>query len=493
MDTSPSYAIGEPALRDLWIDPASGDETAAGNERSRALRTIAAAWRKIPERCTGHGWRILLCPGRYTPDADGHINLTGRHGTRECPILLQSADAASPVQLPPLDVEHCSYVYVLDLKFVSSKIEHIPASTDNVVHFADCDHILLRRVVASGDPAPPGLPRLAFKANQCSHLYVEDCEFSDSYAYVFAYVAVHYGHVVRSKFHRCRMAGICLKGGSAYHLVAGNEVSDANVMGIGIGEGAGFAFMVPPWIQYEAYGMKVVNNVVRDCGGGLAVSGGYDVLMAYNTCYRVGSSRDTVVVALGGHSWVKDPANAARCERYHAQGGWCLPDGEEFIPNRNVQICNNLIFNPDGYESQHAHFGISGPMSAKPNSNVPDPIGSTNLRIAGNVVWNGGYNKPVLDDVENMYGLAARPTYSLEELRRENQLNTLRPELINPGGGNFRPAPNGDLAGTAAVPLFDFPGDEKAPPVPAVEADNSVPSDRDGKPRNRGTIGAYSL
>ncbi len=48
--------------------------------------------------------------------------------------------------------------------------------------------------------------------------------------------------------------------------------------------------MVEPWIQYEAYDIRVVNNLVYDVwGAGLGVMGGVNILMAHNTLVRVGS------------------------------------------------------------------------------------------------------------------------------------------------------------------------------------------------------------
>jgi hypothetical protein len=42
--------------------------------------------------------------------------------------------------------------------------------------------------------------------------------------------------------------------------------------------------MTAPWIQYEAYDIKFVNNIIHDTdGAGIGVNGGYNILMAYNT------------------------------------------------------------------------------------------------------------------------------------------------------------------------------------------------------------------
>ncbi len=491
MNSTPHYDLGTPCWREIWVDPVSGDDSADGTVRDCALRTIQAAWNRVPERTApgDEGFRIQLCPGAYAVDADGHLNLNGRYACAAAPILFQPADGAQSVKLPPIDMDHCSYVYLQDLTFLSPTLP-IQSSYDNVIHFADCDHILLRRVVGVGEDAP-ALPRIVLKANQCTHLYIEDCEFSGATAYVFAYVAVFYGHIVRSRFRRSNFAGLCVKGGSAYHLIAANEVDDCRIVGIEAGEGTGFPYLVPPWLHYEAYEIKMVNNVVRDCGSGCCVGGGYNIVIAFNTCVRVGSNRDAMLVTLGAHVWVKEAAEV--CERYYKLGGWCPPDGETFIPNRNIQICNNVVFNPDGFESKFAHFGISGPMPSKPLSNVPDPIGVTEIRIEGNVIWNGGPDKPVLDDVENEWGLAAKSILKVEDLRPVNHFNTLRPEFRGAEQGDFRPLPGGKLSAVKPVSLLPFSSDDpRRPPVPAGDPDNSVPTDKEGKDRSAGTIGAFA-
>jgi hypothetical protein len=45
--------------------------------------------------------------------------------------------------------------------------------------------------------------------------------------------------------------------------------------------------MTPPWFQYEAYGMKMTNNLIYESwGAGLGVVGSYSTLVAHNTMYR---------------------------------------------------------------------------------------------------------------------------------------------------------------------------------------------------------------
>jgi hypothetical protein len=264
--------------------------------------------------------------------------------------------------------------------------------------------------------------------------------------------------------------------------------------GVLAGQCTGFQYLVDPWLHYEAYDIKVVNNIIHDAGSGLAVCGGYNILLAWNTCWRVGSSRDTVVVGLGGRGWIGGRPPVV--DTYFAAGGWCDPDGDGFnIPNRHVRICNNVILNPDGYESRHAHFGISGPMATRAGSNIPSPArADDDLVISGNILWNGPAGKPLLDDVANMYHLAARPTIDPAVLTRNNAVNTIRPQLADPQGGNFTPAPGGNLYSYRSVPIPDFAwADAPAPPaVPPGNPDNQVPFDRAGRPRTpRTPVGAF--
>lgn len=69
-------------------------------------------------------------------------------------------------------------------------------------------------------------------------------------------LSLQYGHVLRSKIHN---AGWCIyfKGGSAYFLAAGNRIYKCGDSGIAAGQGTGFEYMEPNWLQYEAYDIKV--------------------------------------------------------------------------------------------------------------------------------------------------------------------------------------------------------------------------------------------
>ena len=78
------YDIGSPTLRDIWVDAARGSDSASGDSRAHALRTISAAWDIVPSGATlsGTGYRILLASGTYTSDAIPGWQ-EGHHGTGE--------------------------------------------------------------------------------------------------------------------------------------------------------------------------------------------------------------------------------------------------------------------------------------------------------------------------------------------------------------------------------------------------------------------------
>lgn len=161
-------------------------------------------------------------------------------------------------------------------------------------------------------------------------------------------------------------------GGSANFLVAENEIYDCGTGGYTAGQGTGFQYMVSPWLYYEAMHIKFVNNIVRNtqgaavgvcnimpaavcfvfgrwrmvalvalwsCGsfdqnvpvpvllrvtrkqlnGAAGVNGGYNIVMAFNTFYNVGSRSHTVEFVFGSRSCDSD-SSATRCDTYRQQG-----------------------------------------------------------------------------------------------------------------------------------------------------------------------------
>jgi hypothetical protein len=95
-----------------------------------------------------------------------------------------------------------------------------------------------------------------------------------------------------------------------------------------------------------------------------------------------------------------------------------------------------------------------------------------------------------------MYHLAAKPTADPAPILRDNAINTLRPELIDPARGDFRPVPGGNLRqmNPVVIPDFNWNDAPTKPPVPAGNPDNQVSVDRAGKSRGSDNcIGAYCM
>jgi hypothetical protein len=73
------------------------------------------------------------------------------------------------------------------------------------------------------------------KLNQCQGVYVESCDFSGGWNCALDCVGCQYGHVLSSRLHRASYC-VYMKGGSAYFVLAGNEVYDCNEGGIDAGD-----------------------------------------------------------------------------------------------------------------------------------------------------------------------------------------------------------------------------------------------------------------
>src|SRR5690606_14681849 len=67
---------------DLWVDPLHGSDAADGASRATALRTITAAWQRIPAgtQLQSSSYRILLVAGDYA-EGDYPVYWEDRHGT----------------------------------------------------------------------------------------------------------------------------------------------------------------------------------------------------------------------------------------------------------------------------------------------------------------------------------------------------------------------------------------------------------------------------
>lgn len=465
------FNIGTPTVRDLWVDPVHGSNANPGATRATALATVGEAWSRIPagSTLTATGYRIMLVAGQYT-EANLPSNgwMESRRGTLQCPVILQAADGLLSAHLHRyLDIYGVSYLYLIGLDFVTDPGY---GGGGNVVHVAGSDHVLIRNCRLNGFDGSGLQPQETLKVNQVRFMYVENSEISGAYWFALDFVAVQFGHILNNRVHDSGDDCMVLKGGTAALRVERNEIFNCGVCGFTAGQGTGFEFMVSPWLHYEAYDLKFVNNVVHDVGNaGLAVRGGYNILLAYNTLYRVGigtTGGAMLLVAPGGRSCDGD---TAACLERNSAGGWgpAAPSSGngECIPNRNVYVYNNLFYNPAPARTMYSHFDVHGPVDPPAGFNLSGPSRSDdNLQIRGNLIWNGPADLSLGVGGLTTGCQATNPTCFEAQLRRDNTINLIQPQLVNPAAGNFQPVAGGNAFSVPAFALPDFPGNDRPQP-----------------------------
>jgi len=481
------YDIGNPVLTDLWVDPVQGSDNNDGSTRAKALRTVTSAWERIPTRrqLGPTGYRICLVAGTY-PEESVPTYWESCYGTYDFPVILEAVDGPGSALLPGMNVADCRYLYLIGLRLESP--------FGDAVHYERCDHVLIRRCTLLG--TRPDDAQETVKINQSQYVYLEDSDISGAWGNAVDFVAVQYGHVQGCRIHNAGDWCIYVKGGSAYLRVEGNEIFDGGTGGFSAGQGSGFEFLVSPWLHYEASHIQFINNVVHDVeGAGMGVNGGYNVLLAYNTLYRVGARSHAIEVVFG---WRGCDGDTARCQANLSAGGWGSTANEprEPIPDRNVFIYNNVLYNPAGYRSEWTHFAIYGPQPPSAGTNIPSPARcDTNLRIRGNLIWNGPADMELGVEAEDQGCQPGNPTCTADQLRADNAINSLEPQLVNPGRGDFRPVPDGNVFRATAHAIPPFPGGDRPqrPLAPEGDLTNRVLLDRAGAVRTAaGPPGAYT-
>ena len=325
----------------------------------------------------------------------------------------------------------------------------------------------------TGQIATYAVPQEALKVNQSQHVYIEHCDISGAWDNAVDFVAVQYGHVVGSRIHRSGDWAMYAKGGSAYLTITGNEFFDAGTGGFTAGQGTGFEFMVAPWLHYEAYDIAFTNNVIRDVeGAGIGVNGGFTILLAHNPLVNVGSRSHVIEVVHGLRSCDGD---AATCAANLTVGGWgtATPGREESIPNKNVVIVNNVVFNP-GAASRWQQFAVAAPRTPAAGSNIASPARADDgLVIRGNLIWNG----PVGHE------LGIEPAALAADVVTTNSINTVRPAFVDLAGGDYRLAASFVPPTSVVIPSFAWAAAPTRPAVPVGRSDMSVRFDHAGVAR----------
>lgn len=471
----------------IWVDPQNGDDGNSGASRDQALQRLASAWDRIPQGSPlTVGYRILLVAGNY-PEENLPNYMESRYGTAQAPISIQAADGRGTATLNgDLNIFDTRYLWLIDFNIV-------PVPAGDTFHCELCDHVWLQGLTLSGGDRQA---HETVKVNQSQYIFIEHSDISGAEDNAIDFVAVQYGHIQDSRIHNAQDWCLYVKGGSAYIRVERNEIYDCGTGGFTAGQGTGFEFMTSPWLHYEAYDIKFVNNLIHDTeGAGMGVNGGYNILLAYNTLYRVGQRSHLIEVVFGARSC---DGNPTACQERLNSGGWGTANvgGEgEPIPDQNIFIYNNVVYNPAGYQSQWQQFAIYGPRTPAGDSNIPSPARTdVNLQIRGNILWNGPADHP-LGVGDDQGCRPENPTCNESQLRAENAINTLEPQLVDPAGGNFRPLPNGNLftALTFVIPNFSWDDAPTPPTVPAGDPSNLVTSDYENQARpETSPPGAYA-
>lgn len=242
------------------MDPTGGSDSHNGATRATALRTLSAAWARIPQDKTlTTGFHIHITAGSL-PDSAQPNYWESRLGTAAAPIIIEGADPGRVAQLSPVNIFNTHNLYFINVKF---------DGPGDQVHCELCTNFLLRDVTVTGRR---GSTWEVVKYNQCQGMYIENADISGGDDNGIDNVAVQYGHILDSQVHNANWC-IYQKGGSAYHLVARTEIYDCGESGYAAGQGTGLEFMVSPWMRYEAYDIRVENCFLHDVwGAALGVS-----------------------------------------------------------------------------------------------------------------------------------------------------------------------------------------------------------------------------
>ena len=403
--------------RELTLSP-SGSDSASGS-RSAPLRTLGAAWRKIPLGNSGR-WLLRLKAGSYRNGAP--IYWERRNG----PITIESVDGRDAARLPGMNVYRVNGLTLRGVRLDDG---------GDVFHCELCKRVLLDHVTLRGDGAQETI-----KINQSSDVTVADSDVSGAGDNNFDAVAVRRIKLLRNHFHDAVDWCAYAKGGSTEVIVRGNLFSECGTGGFTAGQGTGMQFMASPFTHYEASSVLIEGNSVRDTeGAAFGVNGSANVLIRRNIATRIGARSHVLEVGYGSRSCDGRPGDAgrSRCASYIRAGGWgttVVDDGDNFIriPNSNVLIYDNVISNPVNASSQWQVFSVAG---ERPGASGGVPSGrraDDGLRIVGNAIYDGGADHSLgLGDGDCRSGSSCAPSRVIAE----NEINGRTPTVTQRSDG----------------------------------------------------------
>lgn len=481
-------------MADFYVDVVNGSDSASGTTPGQAWKSVNRAWDEIPTSATlTTGYRFNLMNGTYTTDQlPNYWEL--KEGTASFPIILRAATSQTAVKFTrDINMANVSYFYLIG-------IEISPAGGGDAFHCEGCDHLLIRGCTLNGGSTTTGAHE-TLKVNQSQYVYIENNNILYADDNNIDFVGVQYGHIIGNNVHEASDWCAYVKGGSAYIRVESNTFYNCGTGGFTAGQGSGFQFMTSPWLHYEAYDIKFINNLIHDTeGAAFGTNGGYNILFAHNTAYKIGTRDHLIEVVFGERTCDgnNDGDADSTCAAYNVAGGWG-PDEVRTTPepigNKNVFILNNILYNPDGTEAPQ-HFAIYEPRTPSGDVNLSTPqYSDTNLVIAGNVIWNGSEDTPFGIEESDQGCQSGNPTCNLAQLENDNEINDTEPELRNPNQNDLRPQSDAALFDAIIETLSSFPGgDIPSPPsVPAGVLTNSFTRDFSGvSPEDDRIVGAFA-
>jgi hypothetical protein len=375
----------------LVVDIKRGRDSNPGTAR-KPFKTVAAAWDSIPQKkAAKRPVRILVKPGRYA--GTKLPNYWESHwGTSSAPIVITAAKPGTV---------SFGAVNLFDLRWVAFSGIDFTDKFD-LFHCELCQHVLLTKAHLTG--SPKNLHENV-KINQSQHIGITNSTISGADDNSIDFVSVQYATVTGNVIEKANDWCMYAKGGSAFVTVAGNRIRHCGTGGFTAGQGTGLQFMTAPFVRYEAYGIRVLDNEISDIqGAGLGVNGGFDVVMARNRLWDVGTRSHWVEIGYGSRSCDGQPGDDGRdgCQKNLDAGGWGttrVDDGTNYvrIPDRHIWILGNVIDNPGSRGDQL--FDIAAPYSgdSQNGSGLGDVRSDDDLHISGNVIAGRGL-PPGTDD-----------------------------------------------------------------------------------------------
>lgn len=492
-----AWDIGEPGpFVEVYVSP-TGNDANDGRTRQTPLRSLSTAWNRMTDTLLANsGYRINLMNGDHTCDLPNCVPVLEQTipTTRQHPIIIRAVDGpGSATVVGGLTLRNASNVYLMDFSIRSIPGQEPPSEV--LLGMFSGQNILLRnlRLIA---PDPTQYPEnddvdASIGILNVTNIHLEQCQLQGQSENGVVVVGSQHVELLKNDIRGTEEWGIMAFAGTAYFKAEANIIRDCG-RGITLGAASIPSLMTTPWIHYEIYDARVVNNLLHDITGvPLSVAGGYNVLIAWNTLYRVATDETKAAPLFQAVHGIRSCEGDSLCDDYRVLGGWgpdSTGDEEAPIPNRNVYLYNNVFHNPLPSRTLVSHFAVDAPIPTTEGTNLPNPSrADQNVRIKGNAIWNGGDGQHgilMMVSVDGREPGCDPQNIDCNEiqLKQDNTINAFAPELVDPANGNYAPKPGGNLIGARTFIAADFSWADAPtnPPVPSGSVSTVIPLDFSG-------------